>query len=342
MRLLLRLWHRWLTGISARTPAALLLFVFVTGWLAMVLLTNETAITRPGNYGWWFLITTSTIGYGDLAPETAAGRIVASYVVLGGVLTLSTGFTHLANAVSASKGRRMHGTAPLDLTDHVVVLGYHPGRTDRLVADLVDDDRMSGGIALCAWEDQAGSDPLPQDSRTGFIRGDLADVDVLARARIDRARVVLIDPRDDDEGVTLVVAVEEAAPDAHTVVALQDLARHRTVHRVNPAAHCVPSNATRLILEELQDPGVAAIYDRLTMAGGTSTWSSPVPAGGRASYGDWQRALGQAYGATLLAVRRGEELLISPAWSTDVPEGAQLFYVGDHRLGDEDLAAVHR
>lgn len=343
MHPLQRLWHQWLTGLSARTPVALLVFVFATSWIAMILVRTESDIADVRNYWWWFLVTTSTVGYGELFPQTVPGRVVGVYVILGGIVTLSTAFTHLANAVSATKGRRMQGTAPLDLTGHLVLLGYHPGRTDRLVADLLADAELNGRdlrIALCAWEDQAEHDPLPQDLRTGFVRGDLSDLDVLARAAIDRADVILVDPRNDDEAVTLAVAAEEAAPGLHAVVALRDLARRRTIHRVDPSSHCVQWHATRLIFEELQDPGIAAVYDQLMMPGGTSTWSSPVPAGAGSSYGAWQQALGETYGATLLGVRSGESLAVSPDWATPVPDGARLYYVGERRLTAKDLAAA--
>ena len=144
MHLFLRLWHRWLTGISARTPVALLIFVFASSWVAMTLVRTESDIAAAHNYWWWFLVTTSTVGYGELFPQSVPGRVVGTYVIVGGIVTLSTAFTHLANAVSATKGRRMQGTAPLDLTDHVAILGYHPGRTDRLVADLLADAEHNG------------------------------------------------------------------------------------------------------------------------------------------------------------------------------------------------------
>ena len=65
-----------------------------------------------------------------------------------------------------------------------------------------------------------------------------------------------------------------------------------------------------------------------------------MPAGAGSSYGVWQRALGERHGATLLAVRGDEGVLVSPSWDTTVPDGAVLYYVGDRRLSPEDLGGL--
>lgn len=35
---------------------------------------------------WWAVVTTTTTGYGDIAPVTSAGRVLASVVMLGSIL----------------------------------------------------------------------------------------------------------------------------------------------------------------------------------------------------------------------------------------------------------------
>lgn len=34
---------------------------------------------------WWSFVTATTVGYGDLSPETAVGRIIASILMLVGI-----------------------------------------------------------------------------------------------------------------------------------------------------------------------------------------------------------------------------------------------------------------
>ena len=53
----------------------------------------------------------------------------------------------------------MKGVAELDLEDHVVLLGYLPGRSERIVRELTAEGRQ---VALCAWDD-VQEPPLPAE-----------------------------------------------------------------------------------------------------------------------------------------------------------------------------------
>ena len=67
----------------------------------------EGAITTYGDALWWAIVTITTVGYGDLAPATTEGRIVAALMMLFGIALLGviTGLlaTFLVDKVSLEK-----------------------------------------------------------------------------------------------------------------------------------------------------------------------------------------------------------------------------------------------
>ena len=315
-----------------RLPLVIAVFVFVTSWVLMALVEPaDNEITRPANYWWYFVVTAATVGYGDFFPTSGLGHLVGTYVIVGGIVTLTLLFTSLADYIATAKGRRLRGVVALDLSDHVVVLGYTAGRTERIVKELTSEGRQQ--VVVCAWDDVA-EHPMPEHPLVHFVRGDLAHADVMQRACVDRARTAVVDGRDDNETLTIAVAVDHANPDIHMVAALRDLSRREHLSYVNPAVQCVQWHLPFLLTEEATDPGITQVYNDLMSSGGHgNTYSMRVPAGfPHRTVGDCQTWLGQTYGATLLAVRASGELTVSPPWDEPVAQGATLYYVARSRI----------
>lgn len=314
-------------------------FVFVTSWLFMWLAepaANE--IAAPRNYWWWFLVTGSTVGYGDFFPETWTGHLVGGYVIVGGIATLTILFTELASHIQSVKGKRMKGVVELDVQGHIVILGYHAGRTERLVQELLLEDRVRR-LVLCAWEDVA-EHPMPEDDRVLFVRGDLTSVRVLKRACVDRAATVVIDARDDNEALAVAVAVDHLHPEVHTVAALRDMTRSEHLRYVSPAIHCVQWHMPNMLTEEALDPGITEVYAELMSGGvGGNTYSVRLPeALSGQEFGTCQQRFGRDFGATVIAVRQNGAVTVSPPWDAPLQTGAVLYYLSTERIEAARLA----
>lgn len=330
-----RVMRRALRPTSWKVPVAIGVFVFVSSWVLMALAQPGSELVQPESYWWWFVVTAATVGYGDLYPQTVLGRVVGVYVIIGGIVTLTSVFAHVAELIEKTRGRRMQGRAEHRLSDHVVVIGYEPGRTEQIVEELLADDRH---VVICAWPEQVSEHPMPDHELVHLVRGDLTSEHVLRRGSVPAATAVLVDARDDNEALTLAVAANHVAPDVHTVVTLRDLERARTVRRVDRTVHCVQWHAIRMVTEELQDPGIALVYGDLMSRGGMGTFSTVVPdALAGCAYGRLQEGLGRNRGVTVLGAMIGVDVVVSPPWDTPVGAGNVLYYVAARRLTEREL-----
>jgi Trk K+ transport system NAD-binding subunit len=321
-------------------PLVVVGIVFATSWPLMWWAEPAGApLVRPSTYWWWFLATCSTVGYGDLYPVTFAGHLVGGYVIVGGIVTLTTVLAQLALLLEHLKGRHMDGSTTIEYGDHVVVLGYTPGRTERMIDELLAD----GGrrVVLCATE-EVTLHPMPRHP-VDFVRGDPTDGAVLRRAGTHRAHSVLVDARDDNESLTVVLAVQHVAPHALKVVALRDLKHATHLHYVDPRACCVQWHSPRMLTEELQSPGISDVYRELMTHGGSDTHSLTLPeALEPLPFGEWQTTLGRRYGATVIAVRTRDALMVGPGWTDPVPGGSVLYYVSRRRLTPDEAVTALR
>lgn len=338
--LLRRLLDRLVLLSTWTTPVVVILFVFLTSWPLMALAEPDgSELVEPANYWWYFVVTAATVGYGDFFPQTSAGHVVGLYVIVGGIVALTTVFTKMVSVLERARGRRMQGAITVAESGHIVLLGYTSGRTERLISELLAD----GGcrVVLCAW-DEVVTHPMPEQD-IDFVRGELTEEDVLRRAGVHRARTVLVDARDDNEALAIAVTVHHVNPDAHVVVTLRDMERVPLLRYVDDGIRCVQWHTPRMITEELKSPGIAEVYAELMTHGGANTYSAPLPESlGPVRVEHCRMALGRQHGVTLLAARSDGELMVNPNWRTELPAGAVLYYVGPRRLTPEQIADALR
>lgn len=79
----------------------------------------EPGIGTFGDALWWSFVTTTTVGYGDIAPKTAAGRAVAVVLMLFGIGFLGL-FTGTVATFFVERGTQRRNQGPLqDLKAHL-------------------------------------------------------------------------------------------------------------------------------------------------------------------------------------------------------------------------------
>ena len=81
-----------LRSIPLLISATTLLMIIIMGaaMLDIERFAPGSRIKTPGDALWWGLITVTTIGYGDVYPVTAEGRLVAGVLIIFGVAMIST------------------------------------------------------------------------------------------------------------------------------------------------------------------------------------------------------------------------------------------------------------
>ena len=84
---------------------------------------------------WWALQTVTTVGYGDTVPDETAGKVVASFLMLGGLALLSvvtaaitSGFVARAEAQRRAAGEDPVMQALADIAGQLEALNANPAR----------------------------------------------------------------------------------------------------------------------------------------------------------------------------------------------------------------------
>lgn len=138
-----------------RFIALLLAVTFVIApWLFW---TYEHGVNHSVNtYGdalWWWFVSSTTVGYGDVAPITPMGRAAGVVTILVGIYCYTNFIALTADSLHGLTNRHRLGTAQITATGHIVICEYtafadellqvldrYPALADRevvLVTDLV-------------------------------------------------------------------------------------------------------------------------------------------------------------------------------------------------------------
>ncbi|GHD79855.1 voltage-gated potassium channel [Salinibacterium amurskyense] len=138
-------------GVLTYAVGSSLLLVFVAG---LAILDTERSITGSqitnlGDGIWWAFVTITTVGYGDIYPATALGRVIAAGVMVAGIALLGVVTATLASWI-------VERVAAQDELSHVA--------TRREVTELTDQVNQLKHVLLEHATQMAASSGTPAPS----------------------------------------------------------------------------------------------------------------------------------------------------------------------------------
>jgi voltage-gated potassium channel len=328
--------------MSRRQSQASLLFVSLlmyssTGYMYFELPENPDLTWMDAI--WWSMVTMTTVGYGDLFPSSLLGRVMVGFpTMLLGVGILGYMLSLVATAMLESRILETKGMKKLILTDHVVVCGFGTlEKVLKLIQEIRKDTATSDAAIVVIDDTIEELPPELRDDRTHFVRGDAAREVVLEKASMDTAQAVIVqanaaDPEgSDNHNLKVVLTVESLCPSVLTVVECVNPENEIFFKRANcDSVVCIASLAEQMLVQELQDPGIAQIVSELTSnAHGRQFYIIDLPQPAR-TYDEVCKHL-KTQDVITMGIRRGETNFIHPAGDFAVNEDDRVILVSSER-----------
>jgi voltage-gated potassium channel len=194
----------------------------------------KPAITDLTTALYYAMVTMSTVGYGDISPQTTEAKLFAVSVIVLGVAVFATSLTAvIAPMVSRSlqhivnrKGSRMKRE------NHFVVIG-NTSLAVNTWRELAKRHRSVTRLLREAPEEGVLAD-------VDVVVGDPSDIAILRQAGAHAAEAVLAMLADDSENAFVVLAVKELGGSARTIAAVNDASHLSRIKLVQPDVVIAP------------------------------------------------------------------------------------------------------
>jgi voltage-gated potassium channel len=318
---------------------ALIVFHALVTW-GLLALAGEEKLNGAATFFYWYATTAYTVGYGDLSPQTDAGRLItALWVFPGAIAAFTTIVAKVLSAIGEVWRVRRSGKGDYSrMTASTVLIGYHPVRTPRMIAELCAD--LSRDERLVLLTRQTVTD---LDRRLSYVQSEsLTSTAALIRAGVPTASRILVFTDTDSDTLSATLAASALAPSsAHLVCYFEDEDHARLIDQHCPQVEVVLFAGPELVARACKDPGSSQVISALTshLDQGATLFSLQWPERPPQSFGDLARTLLDR-GATLLAIQTGADTLptFNPASDHKVGQGDRLFYVASNRVDAAALA----
>lgn len=329
--LLKRRIQKWWSRAPWLTLSALIGTLYVLGYAMMLWKEpGSNAIRSLPTYTYFFVITVTTVGYGDVTPVSTVGRLAAGMIAIGGIgaaaVALSNIFTSIGNFVR----RRERGLVEFDMRGHIVIFGNRGAETSALIQQLIADQQSSGTeIVLCSQ----GTERNPYPDLISFVRGEPTSDDVMARACVKDAAKVVIHAGTDYESISIALAVKEINLTAPIVVRANDPGKEVDIERVDRRrVVCIKAIDVPMIVREIHNPGITRVLESLLSAEGQDLRSIPAPPGNSFHFGMLAHHFREQHGAILIGMRPAGSVpnsgaVLNPAFHAVVEGGMCLDYI---------------
>jgi voltage-gated potassium channel len=172
--------------------------------------------------------TMSTVGYGDITPDTVEARLFVISIIILGVSIFAASLSAILVPVINRRITNLlkPGEKKMERTDHYVIVGDTPLSHNTYKALLARHQNATMIFPRGTAEDrEPGMD---------IVAGDPSNLEILREAGAERARAVLALREDDSENAFVVLAMRELNEKVKTVAVVHNSRNLASVKRVHP------------------------------------------------------------------------------------------------------------
>jgi voltage-gated potassium channel len=240
--------------------------VFVTVVLTLYFLERgapDSKFASLADAFWFCVVTMSTVGYGDIFPVTAVGRVITGMFILFTLGTVGLLITAISEAIMEVKRMEEHGLIGTRMKNHVIICGFNSMARAALIELLAANRNVA---LLCeTTAEMEGARELARVTERLFVtHGEPSQEIFRDRLNGGEAEAVIVAMSDDARNLIAALNIKVVNPRARLVVALQREELRATLVAGGVTYIASPNELSgRLVASAAFEPVVALLLEDL-------------------------------------------------------------------------------
>ena len=226
----------------------------------------------------------TTVGYGDMAPATFSGRLVAIIIMLSGIILVALVTGTISSIFTTKRIMEGKGLEKISKENHILICGWNTNISNLINGFL--ESSIDNNIILINDETQDKIDTIISNfssTNVQFVRGDYSLDSILAKANATKAKYVLIlnDPNNnqDEKVILTTLTIKKISPSIRVVAQINDKNKIPFLRRANVDAILSSDDYNLFMsLSHILEPGSAqAISSLISEDSSNSLTSENIP-----------------------------------------------------------------
>lgn len=306
---------------------AALALVLVMGTIGFIIIEKMS----PFDALYMTVITLSTVGFGEITPLHAAGRVLAMLLIVFGVGLGAYAATTIGQIILEGQLKQVYGRKKMEkklkkMNNHHIIAGL--GRVGRQVAD--EFVRRKAPFVVI----EKNPDPEMENPGNGFVilKGEATDDKVLLQAGIERAQTLISTLPDEAQNVYLTLTARSMSKNLHIIARADVEGGEKKLMRAGADQVVSPHvlGGMRMAMASLRPNVVDFMHITTLGEGGLSIEEVVIPDGcplvGKSIM---ESRLKDDYSATIIGIKKtDEQMSVAPGPQTLLDASDTLVLIG--------------
>lgn len=283
---------------------------------------------------YYMVVTLATVGYGDVAPVTVAGRLTAIVSIISGVIIVGILVGAITEIIIEGQIRRILGRKKLEkdiasLRDHFIVCGF--GR----IGSIVCRELKARGVPFVVIDHSADALRACDEDNYLYIEGDATDDDVLTKAGILRARGLISVLASDADNVYVTMSARDLNRKLMIVARGEEAGTARKLVRAGASRVVSPYEIGGLrMAHAILRPNVIDFIET-AMGAGNAIIMEEIRVSEKNPFVDrtlQESGIRQQFGVIIVAIRKPDgRMMFNPSSQTKIEKGDVLITMGPEK-----------